>query len=145
VPSGREKAEENYLAWLSFRAAHAQPEAWLEFANGAKLHRERLAQALGFAKSALRQNPRIAEALANTEQWLRGAGILLPIETGAADAPRPMGAPPSPHRLRRLEEQKQRLEERIAVLEEEVRALREGLRRYGLLEEVLSETMRIPR
>ncbi len=137
--SGRQKAEENYRAFIYWIASKDNTEI-RQYARGSKLNRTEIAKECGFAKSVLQQNPKVKKALEYFENDLRNKGILCS-ETG--DKPKVVIAGGVSNRAisRRL----QAVEEQNAVLKAEVKKLKQKLSQYGLLEEILLETGRIPR
>ena len=137
--SGRQKAEENHQAFI--RWIYSKDTAEIrQYARGSKLNRTEIAKECGFAKSVLRQNPKVKKALEYFENDSRNKGILC---SETSDEPKVVIAGGVSNRAisRRL----QAVEEQNAALKAEVKKLKQKLSQYGLLEEILLETGRIPR
>ena len=102
-----------------------------------------MAKAIGCAKSALLQNPKLRELLAELEDGLRASGVLPPLKQ--SDTPEGIekhdqGAIKNDIKNARL----QRLEQRVVELEAENKSLRTKISRFSELSTVLSELGRLP-
>lgn len=137
-------SEKTYTAFITWRDGKSDND-FKQLVFRGNLNREEIAKECCFAKSVLRQNPRVAEALKNLETDLRERNILPPLacdETGD-DAPpmRPSGlmkAAVDKERIKRLEQDN-------AMLRAENANLKDQLERYTTLQRALSLTGRVPR
>lgn len=151
MANGQQIAEENVLTFLTWSLSKKDSDFRNMAIRGA-LSRTDIAAECGFAKSALRQNPRIKKALQELEDGLRKRGVLPPLATASADdgdekeasvLPTPQASQSglSAQDARRLS----RLEVENAGLKAEVTELKRQLSKFAILQEVLSETGRLPR
>lgn len=145
MASGQQIAEQNFLQFSTWVASKTDDDFRCMVTRGV-LSRKEIATECGFAKSALTQNPRIRAALKTLEDGLRDRG-LLPSAASATDSP---GASPAPRasddaRMARDAERLSRLEQENAALKAENAELKRLLGKYAVLQEVLSETGRLPR
>ena len=141
--NGHQIAEENYqkfLAWISCKTN----DDYKQMVYRGQLSRKEIATECGFGKSAINQNPRIKEALITLEDKLRKKEILPEkVEKKSEDK--------LPERnIERVKNQRDsmrlnRLEQENTALRAENQHFKEALKRYQLLEEVISETGRMPR
>ncbi len=145
MASGRQIADENILAFSAWVAAKTHTD-FRSMAIRGVLSRTEIAAECGFAKSALSQNPRIREALAELERELREAGVL-PMLSAApvSEVQEPRMRPPGVTGVARDAERLKRLEQENASLRAEVAELKLLLGRYTVLQEALAETGRLPR
>lgn len=151
MANGQQIAEENVLTFMTW--SHSKKDS--DFRNMAVrgvLSRTEIAAECGFAKSALRQNPRIKSALKTLEDGLRTRGVLPPFAEEAVGGedeekvsvlPMPQASQSGMSALdaRRLS----RLETDNAALKAEVNELKRQLGKFAIIQEVLSETGRMPR
>jgi hypothetical protein len=125
-----------FSAWVAERQA---ADDWASYVRMDQLNRTEIARECGFAVSVLRQNPAVKDALARLERDLAAHGILP--RQDKSDAPERHSATAAgrdKQRLNQMEQQKQ-------ALRAENDGLRAQLKRYGLLDEFLLETGRLPR
>lgn len=143
--SGRQQAEVNVQAFEQWVASMQLADFQCMVFRG-KLHRGEVAKAVGCAKSALQQNPRLKEGLEKLEEWLREQGILPSSEVDEPPEQRtPAKAVSSPQQTDFTVATLHRMEQRILTLEAENRELKQQLSRFTELSTVLSELGRLPR
>lgn len=143
--SGRQKAEENYQAFLAWQASKADDD-FRQYASRGILRRTEIATECGFAKSALDQNPRIKVALRELEDALRERGVLPPaLNRSPGEAVKPPMREVGGQRAMLDTERLRRLEQENASLRAENGELKRQLERYAVLHEALSLTGRVPR
>lgn len=143
--SGRQQAEVNVQAFEQWVASMQLADFQYMVFRG-KLHRGEVAKAVGCAKSALQQNPRLKEGLEKLEEWLREQGILPSSEVDEPPEQRtPAKAVYSPQQTDFTVATLHRMEQRILTLEAENRELKQQLSRFTELSTVLSELGRLPR
>lgn len=145
MASGQQLAEENALRFSAWVASMTDAD-YRNLTIRGVLSRTEIAAECGFAKSALSQNPRIRSALKKLEDELRERGVLPPLasedELHAAElGPRRAESA----RAARDAERLSRLELENAILKAENAELKRVLGRYGVMQEVLAETGRLPR
>lgn len=150
MANGQQLAEQNVNTFMTWVASKNDGD-FKNMAVRGSLSRTEIAAECGFAKSALRQNPKIAKALKALEDGLRKRGALPPLAVVAADdgknettvLPTPQTSQSGMSALdaRRLS----RLETENAALRAEVGELKRQLGTFAILQEVLSETGRMPR
>jgi hypothetical protein len=151
MANGQQIAEENVLTFMTWSLSKKDSD-FRNMAVRGSLSRTEIAAECGFAKSALRQNPRIKSALRSLEDGLRKRGILPPVAAEAATGgdQEEFGVLPTPQSsqsgmsamdARRLS----RLETDNAALKAEVSELKRQLGKFTIIQEVLSETGRMPR
>lgn len=145
MTGGRQKAEENVLAFEQW-VSSMRPEDFKHITFRGKLHRGEVAKAVGCAKSALQQNPRLKEGLERLEVWLREQGILSLVATDEPQEERIAGqaAGSSLQQSDTTVAKLHRMEQRILALEAENRALKQQLSRFTELSAVLAEMGRLP-
>lgn len=146
MASGKQLAEENYVAFLAWRTAKSDDD-FREYVHRGKLKRSEIAAECNFGKSALVQNPAIRSALESLENELRAIGVLppkavVPSKSERVDLPlRDQDA-----KQRGLDSQRlNSLEQENAALRAELRAAKGMLERHTLMTEFLTETGRMPR
>ena len=122
-------------AWIAERDAMGD---YREYERGGKVNRTALCAELDFARSVTIQNPAVRANLLEAERrWYgtRQAG------TDAHDAARDRAE----HKSIRLQRALNRALDENARLKSEISLLREKLKKYGVIDEILAETGRIPR
>ena len=142
--NGQQKADQNLSTFLSWVAGKVDAD-YREMVLRGQLNRTEIARECGFAKSALLQNPRGKDSLKSLEAYLRERGILPPLAVSdgkapvvaAMDSPNPRAAADKA-RLKRLEAEN-------AALKAELIELRRQLDCYRVIDNVLSDTGRLPR
>ncbi len=138
--NGQQRAEQNLVIFQSW-AASQDDGTFRDMVVRGQLSRTEIAKVCGFAKSVLVQNPRVKAALKTLEEQLRGRGVLPPLaDSGNTASP----TPPNPNAVADKARLK-RLEAENASLRAELTELREALRRYRVMDDVLSTTGRMPR
>lgn len=83
MANGQQIAEENVLTFMTWSLSKEDSD-FRNMAVRGSLSRTEIAAECGFAKSALRQNPKIKNALKTLEDRLRKRGILPPLAAEAA-------------------------------------------------------------
>lgn len=156
--SNKDKAQENYLAFCRWRNGKSL-EHFIPYLsrrkNGDviehKLNRSKISKEMGIG-SAINQNPDISKALFALDREMLAAGLrepdvpvfaelVAPEVTSASTAiPNAQGGLSAADR-RRLNE----LEEENTYLREELKVKDAALKRYGLIDRFLTDTMRLPR
>lgn len=142
MASGQQKAQQNLLAFQTWASTQSDDD-FRQIIHRGQLNRGEIAKATGFAKSALRQNPAIKEALDKLESDLRERGVLPP-ETGEKDDAPKLYDHEAPRRMRDAQKNSQ-LEREVIELRAKVTELETELARYGELSEVLKEMELFPR
>ena len=139
MPSGRKLAEE-YAArvenWIAERDAIGD---YAEYERDRKVNRTALCAELDFGRSVLTQNPSVRAQLLEAER--RWFGTRQPDTNGSHDAARERAELKSTRISREL---RTALDEN-ARLRAENTLLRQRLRKYETLEQILTETGRLPR
>lgn len=143
MASGQQKAEENYqkfLAWMNDKT----DDDYKQLVFRGQLSRQEIAAECDFGKSAINQNPRIKEALKTLENDLRQKGVLPEIVESQ-----------TPEKLLERDIDKSRntlnsarltkLEQKVTALLAENDSLKETLIKYQLLDEIITESGRMPR
>lgn len=126
------KAEQNLEAFMTWQATLSD-ECFKQITSRGALNRGEIVKACNFGRSALQQNPKIKEALAELEGGLRKRGVL-PQLTEKAKTEQSQ-----PKQHDRTSRKAATDAKRIAQLEQEVLELKARLKRYGDLSEVLLE------
>lgn len=145
MASGQQLAEENVHRFETWVASKTDDDLRSMCVRGV-LSRSDIAAECGFSKSALSQNPRIKERLRALEQTLRERGVLpslAPVTEGDG-AQVPLRQPGGQAGARDAERLK-RLEQENASLRAELAEVKRALSRFAVLQEILSETGRLPR
>ncbi len=156
--SNKDKAQENYLAfcrWQNGKSLEQLIPYLSRRKNGDviehKLNRSKISKELGIG-SAINQNPDISKALFGLDRDMLAAGLREPDVPVSTEVAAPEGIAPSTAMppvqgglsaadRRRLNE----LEEENAYLREELKVRDAALKRYGLIDRFLTDTMRLPR
>lgn len=145
MASGQQIAEENLQRFKTWMASKTDDD-YRQMVSRGVLSRTEIAAECGFAKSALTQNPRIRDALKSLELQLRGREVLPPLAPLAQDEETPAVVKKVDSARTMLNaERLSRLEQENASLKAENAELKRLLSRYAVLQEVLSETGRLPR
>ena len=126
---------ERVQAWIAERDAMGD---YREYERGGKVHRTILCAELDFARSVTTQNPAVRASLLEAERRWYGTPHG---STDAHDAARDRAE----HKSVRLQRALNRALDENARLKSEISLLREKLKKYGVLDEILAETGRIPR
>lgn len=140
---GREENDDNYQAIATWAASKTDDD-FRQMVFRGSLNRSDIVKECGFARSVLTQNPRVKAFLEALEHDLRSRSVLPPLEEKAPDSGLPM-RPAGSGKAVMNEQRLKHLEEQNAALKAENKDMKEKLARYGLLEEALAETGRIPR
>lgn len=139
MANGQEKARQNLAAFQQWVATQAD-EDFKQIVFRGQLNRSEVAKAIGFGKSALRQNPAIKQALKTLEDELRDRDILpSTAEQAQAQKSAPKAYAPSVNKSNMESKQLASLEHENAELRVRVAVLEAKLKRYGELSEVLTE------
>lgn len=156
--SNKGKAQENYLAFCQWRNGKTLEQLIPYLSRRKKggviehkLNRSKISKELGIG-SAINQNPDISKVLFGLDcdmlaAGLRNADVPVFTEVVASEGIPPSTATPpvqgalSAADKRRLNE----LEEENAYLREELKEKDSALKRYGLIDRFLTDTMRLPR
>lgn len=145
MASGRQLAEQNHVAFLSWMASKTDTD-FRSMASRGVLSRKEIANECGFAKSALDQNPRIKAALQELEAALRTRGVLPLLNKSHDDAP--IGHLVDEAGCSRAAQDAERLrciEKENAALKHEIAELKRSLEKYAMLNDALCQTGRLPR
>ena len=142
--SGQQKADQNLAIFLSWSASKTEAD-FREVVLRGQLNRKEIARECGFAKSVLLQNPRVRDSLKSLEADLRERGILPPL--AAIEGAAPVAAITESNNSRAAADKARlkRLEVENAALRAELMELRDQLERYRVMDNVLSNTGRLPR
>lgn len=145
MSSGRQLGEQNLVCFVTWVASKTD-EDFRAMAHMGVLSRTEVAKECGFAKSVLRQNPRIKLTLSELEDDLRIRGVLPPIaerrpEVSQVPLMRELGQTHAARDTERL----RRLEQENASLKAEVAELKCKLAKYAVLRDALAMTGRMPR
>jgi|GEM_PF-5281121 len=156
--SNKDKAQDNYYTFCQWRSGKTLDQLIPYLSrrkNGEviehKLNRSKISKELGIG-SAINQNPDISRALFGLDREMLAAGLREPdvpvfAEMVASEGSAPSSAMPpvqgglSAADRRRLNE----LEEENTYLREELKEKDAALKRYGLIDRFLTDTMRLPR
>ena len=138
--NGKERADQNFLAFQNWVASKTDAD-FCEMVMQGRLNRGEICRECAFGRSALVQNPRIKEALAEVEEQLRVRGVLpalVPVDTLPLRVKGQLQAATDAERLRSLEAEN-------AGLRAELAEVRRHLKRFESLEALLAETGRLAR
>jgi len=139
--NGQEKGAEHFEAFQRWVAELSDADA-KSMLRGGQLNRAEICKAVGCARSVLRQNPRVKQALEELEDGLRARGVLP--QAQAQGASLPLRAAGQLQRATDRERLKQ-LEVENASLRAALGEMRKRLQRWEALEEHLGATGRLPR
>lgn len=134
-----ERRDANFDSFQAWRRSKTN-EDFRQLEHRGKLNRVDIARECGFARSVCDQNPRVRNALAELEEWLRTEGVL-PEKSDSAGCNSGLlqsGRSVDAERLRRLESEN-------ALLRAEVSDLKRRLSRFEVMSATLAETGRLPR
>lgn len=139
--NGQERGAEHFESFQRWAAELTDADA-RSMVRGGQLSRAEICKAVGCARSVLRQNPRVKQALDELEDGLRGRGVLPQEQAQSADLP--LRAAGQLQRATDRERLKQ-LELENASLRAAVSEMRKRLQRWEALEAHLAATGRLPR
>lgn len=142
MASGQQKAQQNLLAFQTWASTQSDDD-FRQIIHRGQLNRGEIAKATGFAKSALRQNPAIKEALDKLESDLRERGVLPP-ETGEKDDAPKLYDHEAPRRMRDAQKNSQ-LEREVIELRARVAQLEAQLECHSEQAESMVELELFPR
>jgi hypothetical protein len=167
MANGQQKGAANFEAWSSLRRHRPHLNDWRDLANGSNLNRVKLAMELGCGKSALAQNPKLAQGITEVELWLRDGGVLKqtknkikayldmsgsqapvypePAERGLAHHKISLNSKYNCEFCFKAESENEILRTEKDILEKELQVAKEIISRYKLLDEILEDSLRIPR
>lgn len=140
MANGQQLAERNYVRFVNWMNEKAEAD-FKQYVHGGQLKRRKIARECEFAESVLRSNPRIKAALANLENNLRKSNILPPAVHGTGSLGTDQLASGIPIEYKRLK----KMEEENTSQKAEIMKLKDYIERYKLIEEYMSETLRMPR
>ena len=145
MANGQQKGKQNVEAFEAWRATQTDDDFKQMLFRGL-LNRGDVAEAVGCGKSALTQNPDLKKALRALEDELREKGILPPLtETAKKDADKPKQYDNTANRKQLDAKRVSALEAENIELKAKVKELEGKLRRFGELNETLSEMGFMPR
>ena len=142
--SGQQKADQNLAIFLSWSASKTDAD-FREVVLRGQLNRKEIARECGFAKSVLLQNPRVRDSLKSLEADLREQGILPPLAVIEGAAPVAAITESNNSRAAADKARLKRLEVGNAALRAELMELRDQFECYRVMDNVLSNTGRLPR
>ena len=145
----RDERYDEYLLWVGGRTA----EDFLGYVKNVrgviKLSHSGILKDAGISESLARSNPHIKDHLEGMESELVELGhIPAPVDQDTpdtSDTPEKDNKPTKPSRSARDKRRIEELEQEVARLKLERNDAREALDRYGMLEQYMSETLRLPR
>ena len=130
---------QNIQKWNDWKG-NMTDQQYVQMVHDNKLSRKVIAEACGFSKSALRQNPTIAKELAELENDLRNRLILPPFTPKGEDESRtPKAIQKESIKAAREQSRVPELEQRILELEAENKALKGKLGRFSELSDVFMD------
>ena len=140
--NGPQRGAINYEKFKAFVVLRDTEGDWVDYTRGFSLNKSEIARELGFHNSIWGDNPDIRDLYIATECRLQNDGILkkktISTITGNISATQEDKLSKHKQRINFLEQQNQAL---LAVNHE----LKEKLERYGMIDEYLLETGRLPR
>jgi hypothetical protein len=142
VLNGQEKGAEHFEAFQRWAAELSDADA-RSMVRGGQLGRAEICKAIGCARSVLRQNPRVKQALTELEDGLRARGVL-PVQAQETGEVLPLRAAGQLQQATDRERLKQ-LEVENASLRAALGEMRKRLQRLEALDEHLAATGRLPR
>jgi hypothetical protein len=141
VLNGQEKGAEHFEAFQRWAVELSDADA-KSMVRGGQLSRAEICKAVGCARSVLRQNPRVKQALRELEDGLRARGVLpMAQDTGEALPLRAAGQLQQATDRERLKQ----LEVENASLRAALGETRKRLQRLEALDAHLAATGRLPR
>jgi len=146
MASGQQLGEEYVQRFATWVASKSEADFRGMVGRGV-LSRKEICRECEFSGSVLSQNPRVRDALKRLEDDLRARGVLPPAVAfdDSESAPKPSQRTENSPRAAREAERLSRLEQENASLKAQIGELKRMLGRYAVLQEVLSETGRLPR
>jgi hypothetical protein len=139
--NGQERGAEHFESFQRWAAELTDADA-KSMVRGGQLSRAEICKAVGCARSVLRQNPRVKQALDELEEGLRSRGVLPTAHV--QDAELPLRATGQLQRATDRERLKQ-LEVENASLRAALSEMRKKLQRWEALDTHLAATGRLPR
>lgn len=143
MANGQQKAEQNIVAFENWIASMSDDD-FAQIVFRGQLNRGEVAKGIGCAKSALRQNPRMATMLAELEDNLRIRGVL-PSPTIESKADKPLKYDQDASRRVRESNHLAKLEKENLELKAKIKVLETKLAKYTELSDVLGEFGVMPR
>jgi hypothetical protein len=145
MANGRQKADRNVEAFASWIASMTNDDFRQVVFRGL-LNRGEIAKGVNCAKSALRQNPRMAKMLADLEETLRYRGVLPDLtEQTKMNEDKLALHDPKNRKLTMDDRRVAKLEQENMALKAKNRALESQLKRFTELSDVLGKYGVIPR
>ncbi|MGO9379980.1 MAG: VPA1267 family protein [Dissulfurispiraceae bacterium] len=136
--NGKEEGDKNIESFRSWVAGKSDVE-FVDYVYRGQLSRTDIAKECGFGRSALIQNPTIKKELSELEKRLREADIL-PKLSETTDT-----IPTGCTTTKKEDDRIKRLECENALLKAELAKKNEFIKHYGMIEQFMTETMRLPR
>lgn len=138
--NGQDKGAEHFAAFTRWAAELTDADA-RSMVRGGQLNRAEICKSVGCARAVLRQNPGVKAALEKLEEALRARGVLPPESPKEVPPLRQQG------QLQRSTERERlrQLEVENAALQATVSELRRRLQRLETLDNLVSQTGRLPR
>lgn len=144
MANGQQKAKQNVESFKSWAAA-MRDEDFVQIVYRGQLNRNEVAKGVNCARSALRQNPRLANMLAELEDSLRQRGVLPDLSNQAAsEENKPVRHDQNARRQAQEAKRAAKLEQENLELKAKIKALERQLSRYVELSEALGEYGIIP-
>ncbi|MFT4924084.1 MAG: hypothetical protein ACI8WB_000162 [Phenylobacterium sp.] len=141
--NGQQKADVNVAAFEKWIASMSDDD-FQQIVFRGQLNRGEISKGVNCAKSALRQNPRMADMLATLEDDLRNRGVLAEL-ANQTDTDKPIKYDQEATKRTINANKAAKLEEENLALKAKVNALEEQLSRFTELSEALSEYGVMPR
>jgi hypothetical protein len=141
--NGQQKADRNVAAFENWIASMSDGD-FQQIVFRGQLNRGEISKGVNCAKSALRQNPRMADMLAALEGDLRARGVL-PALSHQTDTDKPVKYDQEAIKRTINTNKAAKLEEENLALKAKVKALEEQLSRFTELSDALSEYGVMPR
>lgn len=141
--NGQQKSDKNVAAFASWIASMSDDD-FRQIVFRGQLNRGEVSKGVNCAKSALRQNPRMATMLKELEDGLRERGVL-PALSQDADTDKPVKYDQEATKRVMNANSAAKLEEENLALKAKVKALEEQLSRFTELSDVLGEYGIMPR
>lgn len=143
--SVRDERAEEYFTWKGARTAEDFHRYIKNVRGELKLSHSGILKDASIAQALARSNPHIKQDLVDMEEKLRELGHLpQAVKLASAELP-PCNRPDKPAKASRDKKHIEQLEQKLAAVQLERDDLKEALRRCNLLEQYLSDTMRLPR
>jgi hypothetical protein len=143
--SMRDERAEEYFIWKGARTAKDFISYVKNVRGNKKLSHSGILKDAGISESLARSNPDIKQDLLDMEKQLREQGHLQQAAEQAAAGSTPNSMPIKQGRSFSDKKRIEQLEQELASVRVERDDLKEALKRYKMLDQYLSDTMRLPR